>query len=296
MSEPGTPSTTKRAKPKLALNTNGGRAASPGPSKEFSNEKVMEKSRLKLKDEDLQFIEELGAGSGGTVAKVLYKPTGNIMAKKIINVVVVDESERERTEKRILRELKILKICKSPYIVEFYGAFAHDGDISICMEFMDLGSLDYIYRKLGPVPEEVVAKITVPVLQGLMYLYDTHKIVHRDIKPSNILLNSKGAIKIADFGVSKELINGTMARTFTGTQGYLAPERVREGRIHSVESDVWSLGLTLMEIATARFPFPPEGAPPLPSVLDLLRYIEEEPAPCLPPGKFSPEFEAFTQR
>lgn len=53
-------------------------------------------------------------------------------------------------------------------------------------------------------------------------LYDTHKIVHRDIKPSNILLNSAGEVKIADFGVSKELINGTMARTFTGTQGYLA--------------------------------------------------------------------------
>ena len=52
-------------------------------------------------------------------------------------------------------------------------------------------------------------------------LYDTHRIVHRDIKPSNILLNTQGFVKIADFGVSKE-INGTMAKTFTGTQGYLA--------------------------------------------------------------------------
>jgi mitogen-activated protein kinase kinase len=235
----------------------------------------------------------------------------------------MDESEREKTEKRILRELKILKICKSPYIVEFHGAFAHEGDISICMEFMDLGSLDYIYKKTGPIPEDIISKITVPCLKGLqcmffflslllcanevysmclnfkilrLDLYNTHKIVHRDIKPSNILLNAAGEIKIADFGVSKELVNGTMAKTFTGTQGYLAPERVREGRIHSVESDVYSLGLTLMELATARFPFPPEGHPPLPSVIDLLRYIEEEPSPTLPEGRFSEEFNDFTQQ
>ena len=71
------------------------------------------------------------------------------MARKIINVVVTDETERERTEKSLLRELKILRVCKSPFIVDFHGAFAHEGDISICMENMDLGSLDYISRVIG---------------------------------------------------------------------------------------------------------------------------------------------------
>lgn len=123
-------------------------------------------------------------------------------------------------------------------------------------------------------------------------LYDTHKIVHRDIKPSNILINSRGGVKIADFGVSKD-VKKSMAKTFTGTGAYLAPERLREGTAHSVESDIWSLGLTLMEIAIARFPFPPEGYSPFLSPMDLLTYIEEEPAPSLPPGQFSQEFEQF---
>ncbi|KAL3895932.1 MAG: hypothetical protein SGCHY_004400 [Lobulomycetales sp.] len=288
-----------RPKPNLKLDNLGGRAASPAPSSSQSHlltsDRLAEKSRMKLKDADLEFIAELGAGAGGTVAKVRHKPTGTIMARKIINVIVFDENERERTEKSILRELRILRVCRSPYIVEFHGAFAHEGDINICMEYIDVGSFDHILKLVGTIPEDVVANVTVPVLKGLMYLYDTHKIVHRDIKPSNILLKSDGEVKIADFGVSKELSNGTMARTFTGTQGYLAPERIGEGRIHSVESDIWSVGLTMMELATGRFPFPPEGQAPLPSVLDLLRYIEEEPAPTLPTGKFSPEFESFTK-
>lgn len=160
---------TKKPRPNLKLNNLGGRAASP-PShgNNLTNDKVARESRIKLKDEDLQFISELGTGAGGTVAKVLHKATNQIMARKIINVVVFDENEREKTEKSILRELKILRMCKSPYIVEFHGAFAHEGNISICMEYIDIGSFDHILKVVGTVPEEVVAKVTVPVLKGLM--------------------------------------------------------------------------------------------------------------------------------
>jgi serine/threonine protein kinase len=112
-----------------------------------------------------------------------------------------------------------------------------------------------------------------------------------DIKPSNILVNTNGQVKIADFGVSKEVTN-TQARTFTGTQGYLAPERVQSGKDYNVISDIWSLGLSLIEVSTGRFPYPPEGHPPM-SFFDLITYIHENPAPTLPPGKFSPQFEDF---
>ncbi|KAJ1563996.1 Dual specificity mitogen-activated protein kinase kinase 1, partial [Nowakowskiella sp. JEL0078] len=183
--------------------------------------------------------------------------------------------------------------CKSPYIVSFYGASLNEGDISLCMEFMHCGSLDAIYKSAGPIPEMVMGQITFAVLTGLVYLYEKHRIIHRDVKPSNILMNSEGQVKIADFGVSGQLIN-SVANTFVGTSAYMSPERIQGGR-YSVQSDVWSVGMTLMELALGRFPFPPEGSPEGKDlvIFELLEYIVNEPVPTLPEGKYTPEFELF---
>ena len=109
--------------------------------------------------------------------------------------------------------------------------------------------------------------------------------MHRDIKPSNILVNSRGSIKLCDFGVSGELIN-SIADTFVGTSTYMAPERI-QGEKYTVKSDVWSFGLSVMEMAIGKFPFAAseqlsdgDGAPA--GILDLLQQIVHEPAPRLP--------------
>ncbi|KAF8264771.1 kinase [Lactarius quietus] len=201
-----------------------------------------------LRDEDLKDLNELGQGNGGSVKKVEHVPTHTIMAKKI---VLIDAKPSVR--KQILRELQIMHDCHSDYIISFYGAFLSDPNICICMEFMDKGSLDGIYKRIGAIDIEVVAKVALAVLEGLTYLYDVHRIIHRDIKPSNILCNSKGQIKICDFGVSGELIN-SIANTFVGTSTYMSPERI-QGAQYTVKSDVWSLGISLIELALGRFPF-----------------------------------------
>ncbi|CCX33994.1 kinase-like domain-containing protein [Pyronema domesticum] len=238
--------------------------------------------KLDLRAEDLQVINELGAGNGGTVSKVLHKTLKTVMAKKVIHI-----DAKPTVRKQIVRELHIMHECHSPYIVSFYGAFLNEGDVVMCMEYMDCGSLDNIAKKIGPIRIDVLGKISEAVVEGLHYLYNEHKILHRDIKPSNILVNSRGQIKLCDFGVSGELIN-SIANTFVGTSTYMAPERIK-GAQYSVKSDVWSLGLSLLELAIGRFPFDADGssagtrasAGPM-GILDLLQKIVNEPAPRLP--------------
>jgi mitogen-activated protein kinase kinase len=148
-------------------------------------------------------------------------------------------------------------------------------------------SLDAISKTFGPVRVDVLGKIAEAVLAGLTYLWKTHHIMHRDIKPSNVLVNSRGSIKLCDFGVSSEL-EGSVADTFVGTGTYMAPERI-QGAQYTVKSDVWSVGLTLMELAVGKFPFtkdeaddPDEDAGGPQGILDLLQQIVHEPSPSLP--------------
>ncbi|WVW82359.1 hypothetical protein I302_104366 [Kwoniella bestiolae CBS 10118] len=224
-----------------------------GSRKKGDKEKKRSKHKDKdgedlVKDEDLEIITDLGAGNGGTVTKVWNKKRNCVMARKLI---LVDAKPSVR--KQILRELQIMNDCNSPYIVGYYGCFPVDVHVGIVLELMDAGSLNDIYRHIGPIPIEVVGKVAEAVLHGLMYLYDVHRIIHRDIKPSNILANTNGEIKICDFGVSGELIN-SIANTFVGTSTYMSPERI-QGAPYTIKSDVWSLGISLIELALGRFPF-----------------------------------------
>ncbi|KAK4963464.1 MAP kinase kinase (MEK) [Elasticomyces elasticus] len=244
----------------------------------------------KWKTEDLEVLKDLGAGNGGTVSKVRHKEWNLVMARKIIHV----EAKKE-VRKRIVRELEIMRECNSPYIVSFYGAFMNEsGDVTMCMEYADVGSLDSISREFGPVRVDVLGKIAEAMLGGLSYLYSAHRIMHRDIKPSNVLVNSKGQIKLCDFGVSSALEN-SVADTFVGTGTYMAPERI-QGANYSVKSDVWSVGLTLMELAIGKFPFSieseegdDEDAAGPQGILDLLQQIVLEPSPRLPKSDAFPK-------
>jgi len=165
----------------------------------------------------------------------------------------------------ILKELVILHECVSPYIIDFYGAFYQEGAVYMCIEYMDGGSIDKLYA--GGIPENILRKITYATIMGLKTLKDDHHIIHRDVKPTNILVNTNGQVKICDFGVSGNLV-ASIAKTNIGCQSYMAPERISGGGMsaagggangtYSVQSDIWSLGLTIIECAMGRYPYPPE--------------------------------------
>ena len=260
--------------------------------------------KLGLQLTNLEVIQELGAGNGGTVFKVRHKE-GVIMALKVylnISIQTIHVDANTSVQKQILRELQILHDCNSPYIVGYYGAFLDGRDISVCMEYMHCGSLDGILKHCGSLPLEIVGKISYSVLSGLVYLFDCHRIIHRglfrmiinglDVKPSNILINALGEIKLADFGVSGELLT-TLANTFVGTSAYMSPERI-QGLMYSVQCDIWSLGLTVVELVTGNFPFP-SGDRQF-SVFELLEFIVKEKIPVPPAGQFPREFDEFVAR
>lgn len=251
------------------------------------NTPIATTASLTLCDEDLVPLKDLGAGNSGVVSKVLHVASQKTMARKVVHI-----ESKLAVQTQIIRELRIMHECRSPYIVEFYGAFVRSNNtIVICMEYCNCGSLDKILQLCLPrqFPLYVLKKLSYLILSGLTYLYNAHKIIHRDIKPSNVLMTHKGEFKLCDFGVSRELTNSVaMADTFVGTSTYMSPERI-QGLTYGVKSDVWSMGLMLYELASGKYvwsdddgddddkskPAGPEG------ILDLLQRIVNETPPSL---------------
>ncbi|KAK0195438.1 putative PBS2-tyrosine protein kinase [Armillaria mellea] len=243
---------------------------------------------------DLQIEEELGRGNYGTVRRAIHKPTKLQMAMKEIRL----ELDMNKLES-IVRELEILQSAIAPNIVEFHGAFTVESCVYYLMEYMDAGSLDQLTAfEAGEtytvgnetvvwelVPEDVLARIAGSMVRGLKFLKDEREVMHRDVKPTNVLVNLKGQIKLCDFGVSKQL-EKSLAKTNIGCQSYMAPERIHgetRGNLgaYTVAADVWSLGLSVIEIAMGKYPYPQESYQ---NVFAQLHYIINGDIPTLPDG------------
>ncbi|XP_020708253.1 dual specificity mitogen-activated protein kinase kinase 4 isoform X7 [Athalia rosae] len=232
--------------------------------------------------EDLQDLGEIGRGGFGTVNKMIHRISNTVMAVKRIRSTV-----DEREQKQLLMDLEVvMKSNECPCIVQFYGALFKEGDCWICMELMDT-SLDkfykFIYERLNErIPESILGKITVATVKALNYLKEKLKIIHRDVKPSNILLDRRGNIKLCDFGISGQLVDSIARTRDAGCRPYMAPERIdpQRARGYDVRSDVWSLGITLMEVATGFFPYPKWN-----SVFEQLYQVVQGDPPRLSPNE-----------
>ena len=144
--------------------------------------------------------------------------------------------------------------CQCPYIVRFYGAYIKDTDFWLVLEYCNAGSVQDIIKMTNRTLTELqIAAVCYAVLKGLEYLHDTRKI-HRDIKAGNILLDRHGNAKLADFGVSTQLMETySKKRTTAGTPHWMSPEVLLKSE-YNKKKDIWSLGITAIEMA--------EGDPP----------------------------------
>lgn len=238
---------------------------------------------------DIDFVKVIGKGSSGIVQLVQHKWTAQFFALKVIQMNI-----QESARKAIAQELKINQSSQCPYVVMCYQSFYENGAVSIILEYMDGGSLADFLKQVKTIPECYLASICTQVLRGLLYLHHEKHIIHRDLKPSNLLINHRGEVKITDFGVSAIMASTSgQAHTFVGTYNYMSPERISGGK-YGYKSDIWSLGLVLLECATGKFPFsPPEQDEGWTNVYELMVTIVDGPPPCAPSDQFSPEFCSF---
>uniref|UniRef100_A0A3P9N464 mitogen-activated protein kinase kinase n=1 Tax=Poecilia reticulata TaxID=8081 RepID=A0A3P9N464_POERE len=231
--------------------------------------------------DDLEPIEELGRGAYGVVDKMKHVPSC-----KHLDGLLMDLDISMRT-------------VDCFYTVTFYGALFREGDVWICMELMDT-SLDKFYKKVfqkgQTIPEDILGKITVAVFyisnvlhQLSTFLCSQHLLP--DVKPSNVLINAQGQVKMCDFGISGHLVDSVAKTMDAGCKPYMAPERINPDlnqQGYSVKSDIWSLGITMIELAILKFPYDSWGTP-----FQQLKQVVDEPSPQLPADRFSPEFVDF---
>ena len=226
---------------------------------------------------------ELGVGTYGRVYSGKLKSTGEPVAIKIIQ-----SNEEMRSLKK---EVDIMRQCSNEFVVRYMGSYEKQSTLWIVMELCEPGSLADVMRMTKQtLTENQIRVVCASVLLSLVYLH-SHKYIHRDIKAGNILLTKTGVAKIADFGVSAKLSTlNSMRDTAIGAPFWMAPEVIKEEQYNG-KADVWSLGISVIEMA--------EGKPPH-SELHPMRAIfvipNKEPPTLKNASKWSSEMNDFVTK
>ncbi|KAK1586669.1 hypothetical protein Q3G72_004882 [Acer saccharum] len=195
----------------------------------------------------------LGRGTFGHVYLGFNSEKGQMCAIKEVRVVHDDQSSKECL-KQLNQEINLLSQLQHPNIVRYYGSEMAEETLSVYLEYVSGGSIHKLLQEYGPFREPVIQTYTRQILLGLAFLH-ARNTVHRDIKGANILVDPNGEIKLADFGMAKHITSCSSMLSFKGSPYWMAPEVVMNTNGYSLTVDIWSLGCTVLEMATSKPPW-----------------------------------------
>uniref|UniRef100_A0ACD5Z5U4 Uncharacterized protein n=1 Tax=Avena sativa TaxID=4498 RepID=A0ACD5Z5U4_AVESA len=193
----------------------------------------------------------IGSGSFGSVYEAI-SDDGFFFAVKEVSLVDQGINAKQRIV-QLEHEVSLLSRLEHDNIVQYYGTDMEDGKFYIFLELVTQGSLAALYQKYC-LQDSQVSAYTRQILHGLNYLHQRN-VLHRDIKCANLLVDSSGLVKLADFGLAKEMSILSQARSSKGTVYWMAPE-VAKAKPHGPPADIWSLGCTVLEMLTGKVPYP----------------------------------------
>ncbi|KAJ4825932.1 Mitogen-activated protein kinase kinase kinase 3 [Turnera subulata] len=195
----------------------------------------------------------LGRGTFGHVYLGFNSGSGQMCAIKEVRVVSDDQTSRECL-KQLNQEINLLSQLSHPNIVRYYGSELSEETLSVYLEYVSGGSIHKLLQEYGAFKEQVIQNYTRQIVSGLAYLHGRNT-VHRDIKGANILVDPNGDIKLVDFGMAKHITTCSSMLSFKGSPYWMAPEVVMNTNGYSLAVDIWSLGCTILEMATSKPPW-----------------------------------------
>lgn len=205
-----------------------------------------------------ELLEECGRGVSATVYRALCKPLNEIVAVKLMNLETVNCSLDD-----IVKEAQTMRLLNHPNVLALYVSFVHKENLWMIEPYISGGSMLNVMKYAHPdgLPEAIIAVVLRDVLKGLDYMH-RHDNIHRDVKAGNILVNDDGSVLLADFGVAATLERSTSwgfaaggRNTFVGTPCWMAPEVMEQAQGYNALADIWSFGITMLELAHGHAPF-----------------------------------------
>jgi serine/threonine protein kinase len=195
----------------------------------------------------------LGRGSFGHVYVGFNSESGEMCAMKEVTLCA-DDAKSKESAKQLGQEIVLLSRLRHPNIVQYYGSETVDDKLYIYLEYVSGGSIFKLLQDYGQFGELAIRSYTKQILSGLAYLH-AKSTLHRDIKGANILVDPNGRVKLADFGMAKHISGQACPLSFKGSPYWMAPEVIKNTNGCHLAVDIWSLGCTVLEMATTKPPW-----------------------------------------